>query len=190
MKGWMLGQVRLRKLGLFKTLPRVQVYLMNQPRSKCQVISSTCHFINMDKIVERSNVVKRKSVSLPLRSGHRSQVRLAYRPLLGWQKSKLMKWQVDKTSQLRFSELFLVVNLHQKFILKLQLHSNPVAGIPIHNTSFSSYLTNGPNKLDRYITLTLKTLPGTNTFSYWVHLKVTKKMKCCKYGPSVCIHNT
>jgi len=29
---------------------------------------------------------------------------------------------------------------------------------------------NGPNKLECYITLVWKALPGTNTLTFWVHL--------------------
>jgi hypothetical protein len=29
----------------------------------------------------------------------------------------------------------------------------------------------------------LERLEGTNTLAYWVHSKVTNKMKCCEYGP-------
>ncbi len=46
------------------------------------------------------------------------------------------------------------------------------------NISFSLQLTNGPNKVECYITLGLKGLTGTNTQAYWAHSKVTKKMKC------------
>ncbi len=40
----------------------------------------------------------------------------------------------------------------------------------IHNTRFSSLVINGPNKLDCFITLGFKGLPGTNTVAYWAHL--------------------
>jgi len=55
----------------------------------------------------------------------------------------------------------------------------------IFTTSFSSLLLNGSNKLDHYITLdwTWKGLPRTNTLAYRAHSQVTKKMKCCEYGP-------
>ncbi len=36
----------------------------------------------------------------------------------------------------------------------------------VHNTSFSSELTNGPNKIEWYITLGLKCVQGTNTLVY------------------------
>ncbi len=37
----------------------------------------------------------------------------------------------------------------------------------IHKHSFSSQLTNGPNKLECYIRVGKKGLPGTNTLAYW-----------------------
>ncbi len=37
----------------------------------------------------------------------------------------------------------------------------------IHNTTFSSWLTNRPNKLERYITLCQKDFPITNSLAYW-----------------------
>ncbi len=40
----------------------------------------------------------------------------------------------------------------------------------------------GHNKLDCYFTLWWKSLPRTNTPAYWIHLKVTKKMKRCEWG--------
>jgi hypothetical protein len=36
----------------------------------------------------------------------------------------------------------------------------------IHNPSFSLQLPNGPNKLERYITLGWKGMSGTNTAAY------------------------
>ncbi len=36
----------------------------------------------------------------------------------------------------------------------------------IHNALFSSQLSNGPNKLEFYITLGWKDMPGTNTIAY------------------------
>jgi len=42
---------------------------------------------------------------------------------------------------------------------------------------------NGPNKLECYITLGWKGLPGANTLAYWTLTLVTKKMNCCDYGP-------
>ncbi len=53
----------------------------------------------------------------------------------------------------------------------------------IRNTSFSSSPTNRPNKLECYIKHGWKGLPVTNTLSYWSNSKVTKKKKCCEYGP-------
>jgi hypothetical protein len=51
----------------------------------------------------------------------------------------------------------------------------------IVNTSFSSYLTNGPNTLECYIMLGMKGWQVTNTLAYWVHFVSYKKIKCCKY---------
>ncbi len=53
----------------------------------------------------------------------------------------------------------------------------------IQNTSFSSLLTNGSYKLQHYITLGWKGLPGTNTLANWAHSYVSKKMKCCECDP-------
>jgi hypothetical protein len=39
----------------------------------------------------------------------------------------------------------------------------------IHNTSFSSQLMNGPNKLECYITQHWKGLPKTNSLAYLAH---------------------
>jgi hypothetical protein len=60
----------------------------------------------------------------------------------------------------------------------------------IHNTSFSLYLINAPNKLECYIRVSWKGLPGTNTLAYRALLLATKKMKCCEYGPWSHIDNT
>jgi hypothetical protein len=43
----------------------------------------------------------------------------------------------------------------------------------INNTSFSSLLMNGPNKLEHYITIAWNGWPETNT-SFWVHSQVQK----------------
>ncbi len=40
----------------------------------------------------------------------------------------------------------------------------------------------GPNKLEHYITLSKKSLPGTYTTAYWAYTSVTKKIKCCECG--------
>jgi hypothetical protein len=42
---------------------------------------------------------------------------------------------------------------------------------------------NGSDKLLCYIIQGWKGLQETNTLAYWAHSKVTKKMKCCEYGP-------
>ncbi len=39
----------------------------------------------------------------------------------------------------------------------------------IHNTSFSLKFTYGLSKLQYYITVSCKGLPGTNTLAYWSH---------------------
>jgi hypothetical protein len=39
-------------------------------------------------------------------------------------------------------------------------------------------------KLDFYITIGWRSLPGTNTAAFWAHSKVMKKMNCCEYGPT------
>ncbi len=44
---------------------------------------------------------------------------------------------------------------------------------------------NGSNKLECYITLAWKCLPGTSTLGYWTYLSVSKKMKCYEYDPLI-----
>jgi hypothetical protein len=58
----------------------------------------------------------------------------------------------------------------------------------IHNASFSSYLTDGPKKLECYIIIGRKGRSGTSTQAYWTHLKVINEMKCCNYDPWVQDH--
>ncbi len=48
---------------------------------------------------------------------------------------------------------------------------------------FSSQLTNGPNKLQYYITLGLKSFLITNTLAHWAQSLVMKKMNLSEYGP-------
>ncbi len=43
----------------------------------------------------------------------------------------------------------------------------------------------GPKKLECFIILSWKGVPGTNTLAYWAHLKVKKKIKCCEIGPKL-----
>ncbi len=43
-------------------------------------------------------------------------------------------------------------------------------------------LINRPNKLECYITLGWKDLPGTNALAYWAHLNVMRKIKFGEYG--------
>jgi len=50
-------------------------------------------------------------------------------------------------------------------------------------------LTNEPNKLELYIALGWKGFSGSNTLAYWVNPKVTKKKKCCEYGPYLLTNN-
>jgi hypothetical protein len=52
----------------------------------------------------------------------------------------------------------------------------------IHNTSFSSKLVIGPNKLEGYTALSRTGFPGTNTLAYLAHSWATRRMKCCEYG--------
>jgi hypothetical protein len=40
----------------------------------------------------------------------------------------------------------------------------------IYETSFSLYITNGPNKLECYIIYVWKGLKGTNNLAYWANL--------------------
>jgi len=49
---------------------------------------------------------------------------------------------------------------------------------------------NGINKLEHYITLGLKGLPGANTQVYWTYPNVMKKMKHCEYRSWRSIHDT
>ncbi len=53
----------------------------------------------------------------------------------------------------------------------------------IHDSSFSSRLTNGSRKLKRYIKISCKELSGTNAVAYRSYSKVMKKMRCCENGP-------
>ncbi len=47
------------------------------------------------------------------------------------------------------------------------------------------FLTNGPKKLECYITLGWKGLIGTNALTYWVYSQVMKKMTVVKTAPGV-----
>ncbi len=50
-----------------------------------------------------------------------------------------------------------------------------------HNSLFSLKLKKVPNKQKYFITQVLKSLPGTNTLAYWVHLypkKLPNKQEC------------
>jgi hypothetical protein len=60
----------------------------------------------------------------------------------------------------------------------------------IHNTSFYLQLTNGPHKLDCYITQDQKRLTVTNTLAYLAHFSAWKKLKGCEYNHLDHIHNT
>ncbi len=59
----------------------------------------------------------------------------------------------------------------------------------IHNTSFSSQLTNGHIKLECLSPPTLSNLESCNSLAYWAYSWVTKKMKCCEYGHCVTFHH-
>ncbi len=54
----------------------------------------------------------------------------------------------------------------------------------IHNNSFSSYLTNGPNKLECYISQGWNGLSGPNTLDYWDQTQESNKVL------HILIHNT
>jgi hypothetical protein len=51
-------------------------------------------------------------------------------------------------------------------------------------------LMNQPNKLEMLHNIGLSNIKHLNTLTYWSNLSVTKKIKCCEYGPRGCIHNT
>jgi hypothetical protein len=58
------------------------------------------------------------------------------------------------------------------------------------NISLSSYLTNGPNKLEYYIPLGWKGFQRTNTLAYCAHSYVSEEMRCCEYDPKSVNVNT
>ncbi len=62
--------------------------------------------------------------------------------------------------------------------------------VRIHNTSFSSQLTNWPNKLDCYNKVGMKCCLGTNTLAYLGPFVSYEKIKCCEYAPWDYTHNT
>jgi len=49
----------------------------------------------------------------------------------------------------------------------------------IHNTSYSSFFTNGHSKLECFTQTSLSSLVQYNTLAYRAHSKVQKKMNCC-----------
>ncbi len=53
----------------------------------------------------------------------------------------------------------------------------------IYNASFSSEIMNGPNKLECYISLDQKCLPGVNALACWASLKVAKKIIVMNNAP-------
>ncbi len=57
-------------------------------------------------------------------------------------------------------------------------------------TSYSSKLNNGSNKLDYLSLASLSSLVLCNTLAYYAHSYVTKKIKCCEHGLSAHIHKT
>jgi hypothetical protein len=60
----------------------------------------------------------------------------------------------------------------------------------IHNTTFSLYLMNGPNKLKCYITPDCKALQWMKILAFWANTYVTKIMKCCEHKYRDFIQNT
>jgi hypothetical protein len=56
-----------------------------------------------------------------------------------------------------------------------------VFDFPLCPSSFSLQLTNGPNKLECYITLGMKDSPERNTLAQWAHSQVMRKRKCCEH---------
>jgi hypothetical protein len=57
-----------------------------------------------------------------------------------------------------------------------------------HNTSFSSQFTNGPNKIQCYITQCWKILSGTNTgvLGPFVNYEENEEMKFLNFTPAAC----
>jgi hypothetical protein len=53
----------------------------------------------------------------------------------------------------------------------------------IHNTSFSSQLMNGPDKLEYYITISGKGKPWTNTLASWAICKLQRKWTVVNTSP-------
>ncbi len=53
-----------------------------------------------------------------------------------------------------------------------------ILGGHIYHMSYSSLVTNGPNKLESYTALGLEGLPWVNTVTYWA--QVAKKINCCE----------
>ncbi len=53
----------------------------------------------------------------------------------------------------------------------------------IYNTSLCSLTYYRPNKLECFTMASLSNLVLCNTLTYWADTKVTKKMRCCEYGP-------
>ncbi len=61
------------------------------------------------------------------------------------------------------------------------------SGDRLHNPSFSSYLTNGPNKLECLLLGSLSGLVLWNALVHRVYSKVTKNiMRCCEYRHGGC----
>ncbi len=53
----------------------------------------------------------------------------------------------------------------------------------VQTPSFSSQLRNGPNKLECLSLTSISSLVYCNSLAYWVHLYVTKTIKCFHFGP-------
>jgi len=110
--------------------------------------------------------------------------------LLGWQlRKKLLiglqgPYSQHITENLRTSWLDAFISYEENVGLWMSPRE------PYSQHFFSLSLMNRLNELECNITLSLKSLSGRNTLAYWVHLKVTKKVKCCENGSWGDIHNT
>ncbi len=94
--------------------------------------------------------------------------------------------QTDDAKHRRLMPLSESIPLSQSYKLMLTLSS--FTGC-IHNTSFTSQLTNWHIKLECLSPPTLSNLESCNSLAYWAYSWVTKKMKCCEYGPCVTFHH-
>ncbi len=93
-------------------------------------------------------------------------------------------------------KLFLATDRTMNKLVRLKLANliSPILGLQasdcIHNASCSSQDTSGPNKLERYISLSLKGLARTNTLACWVHLQVTMNWRVLNTAPSLVVTET